>query len=818
MFVNFWGLAFKQSVMILIGITVVFAVLFGVLTSQMHSRLTLMVTQKGDEISQANVNYIDKLFNASRVVGDDIAEVLSEKKMTRDELDEVLLQSLANARTLVPQIVAVVVAFEPGMGPETKKDEDYMRLARFTNNETKLITGANYQVQEWYSSTKKGGTARWQEPFIGEFVHEPIAVYNVPLYRTNKKGEKVLMGVLAVDMSIDFLKETVSSIPVGNSGYAMILSAKNSVVAYPKNLAKEKGLSELKVQELKDKKPVPFDRKLKADKGLFLGLVGNSEESAFYYTKMESNNWTFMVVWPAKKFLEDQQSMLKLFVLLALGGYAIMFVIILLISVRVAKPLKSLVKAADKLGHGDFEAAIPEISGRDEVAQFAWAFTNMRSSLKDYIEKEKDLNRIERELDFARNIQLGILPKEECEENSQDDRHELAPFLLPAKEVGGDFYDFFKVDNDHLCVMVGDVSGKGVPAALLMMVCRIILRTMAKNLKSVGDTFNSTNYGLAKRNKQDMFVTVWMGIIDLRTGRVEFASAGHNPPAVRHKDGSVEFIKVRPGLPMAAMEETLYKTHSYDLKAGDTLFLYTDGVTEATNSENMLFGDQRLLDALAKGRDCTMADTCSMVKESIDQFVGSAPQFDDITMLSVKFNGVDEPVWERYEKTVDVAVATHGELKSFVENILTPMDGAKKMQMQNAWERYEKIVDVIPENQDILTAFVEGILAPMEGSLKSQMQVNIAIDEIYSNIVKFSSATKVTLIVEIRKATLTARLTFIDNGTPYDPLQQKDPDVTLSAEEREVGGLGIFIVKKTMDSVSYRRNGDYNELAITKTL
>ena len=212
------------------------------------------------------------------------------------------------------------------------------------------------------------------------------------------------------------------------------------------------------------------------------------------------------------------------------------------------------------------------------------------------------------------------------------------------------------------------------------------------------------------------------------------------------------------------------------------------------------------------------ANTCTFVKKEIDKFVQDVPQFDDITMLAVKFNGSDEPVWERYEKTIDVSGNNKGELKSFVEDILTPMDGAKKMQMQDAWERYEKIVDVIPENQDILTAFVEGILAPMDGSMKSQMQINIAIDEIYSNIVKFSGATRVTLIVEVRKATLTARLTFIDNGKPYDPIKQADPDITLPAEEREIGGLGIFIVKKTMDSVSYRRNGENNELAITKTL
>jgi sigma-B regulation protein RsbU (phosphoserine phosphatase) len=411
-----------------------------------------------------------------------------------------------------------------------------------------------------------------------------------------------------------------------------------------------------------------------------------------------------------------------------------------------------------------------------------------------------------------------MLPGEERDENSDDDRHELAPFLLPAKEVGGDFYDFFKIDNDHLCVVIGDVSGKGVAAALFMMVARIILRTMTKNLKSVVDAFNKTNYALAKRNRLNMFVTVWAGIIDLRTGHIDFASAGHNPPAIRHKDGSVEFIPSKAGLVMAAMERTVYKLQTCEMKKGDTLFLYTDGVTEATDSNNQLFNNDRLIEALKKSGNMNTADTCSFVKKEIDSFVKDAPQFDDITMLAIKFNGSDEPVWERYEKTIDVSGNNKGELKSFVEDILTPMDGAKKMQMQDAWERYEKIVDVIPENQDILTAFVEGILAPMDGSMKSQMQINIAIDEIYSNIVKFSGATEVTLIVEIRKATMMARLTFIDNGKPYDPIKQADPDISLPAEEREIGGLGIFIVKKTMDSVCYRRNGDKNELAITKTL
>lgn len=814
---NFRGLAFKQSMMILAAITVVFGLIFGIMSYKTQDMLNKMTVENGEETSRANVNYIDKLFNAGKLVGDDVATTLGKRKMTKAELDTFLLQSLTNARNLVPQIVAVVLAYEPGMGPETPKGE-FMRLARFTENEIKLVTGGHYDDKEWYYSTRDGKTSRWQEPFIGEFVPEPIAVYTVPIFQKNKNGEEVLAGVLAIDMSIDFLKDEISSIPVSNSGYAIITSAKNVAVAYPKSIAQGKRNREIVVKEIRGNSQVDFDRQTRDSSGLFLGTVAGGEESAIYYTTIKANNWTFMVVWPIEKYLKDQSSMRKLFLVLAIGGYIIILIIILLISFRVAKPLKELAIAARKLGRGNFNVTIPQITGRDEISEFAGAFSNMLTELKDHIERQKDMKRIERELDLARNIQLSMLPGSEHDENSDDDRHELAPFLLPAKEVGGDFYDFFKIDNDHLCVVIGDVSGKGVAAALFMMVARIILRTTTKNLKSIVDAFNRTNFALAKRNKLNMFVTVWAGIIDLRTGHIDFASAGHNPPAVRHSDGSVEFIKSKAGLVMAAMEETIYKPQTYDLKKGDTLFLYTDGVTEATNSNNVLFGDNRLLATLKMGGERSTADTCTLVKKEIDNFVQDAPQFDDITMLAIKFNGIDEPIWERYEKTIDVADDNKGELKSFVEGILTPMDGAKKVQMQDAWDRYEKIVDVIPENQDILTAFVEGILAPMEGSLKSQMQINIAIDEIYSNIVKFSGATKVTLIVEVRKATLTARLTFIDNGKPYDPIKQADPDVTLPAEEREIGGLGIFIVKKTMDSVCYRRNGENNELAITKTL
>ena len=188
---NFRGLAFKQSVWILIGVTIVFATVFGVVSTQMKDGLYNLVVQKGEEISEANVTYIDKLFNTGRKIGDDIGASLSSREMTKAEMDEFLLQSLGNARKIVPQIIAVVVAFEPGMGPETKSGE-FMRLARFVHDSTVLITGADYEKETWYKSTKEGMTSRWQEPFIGVFVQEPIAVYTIPIMRKNRQGEEVL--------------------------------------------------------------------------------------------------------------------------------------------------------------------------------------------------------------------------------------------------------------------------------------------------------------------------------------------------------------------------------------------------------------------------------------------------------------------------------------------------------------------------------------------------------------------------------------------------------------------------------------------------
>ena len=208
--------------------------------------------------------------------------------------------------------------------------------------------------------------------------------------------------------------------------------------------------------------------------------------------------------------------------------------------------------------------------------------------------------------------------------------------MNPAKEVGGDFYDFFLLDDDHLVLVIADVSGKGVPAALFMVIAKTLLKNAAQTGQTPGQVLEQVNEQLCENNEAEMFVTAWMGIYEISTGHLLAANAGHEYPAIRREDGQFKLYKDRHNFVLAAMKDTRYREYELDLGKGDTLFIYTDGVTEATNEENVLYGTQRMLDTLNLTPGASPQSLLRAVKSDIDRFVGKAPQFDDITMLCLK--------------------------------------------------------------------------------------------------------------------------------------------------------------------------------------
>lgn len=282
------------------------------------------------------------------------------------------------------------------------------------------------------------------------------------------------------------------------------------------------------------------------------------------------------------------------------------------------------------------------IRSNDEIGDLAGSFNNMAASLKQHIENltavTAEKERIGAELDVATHIQKSMLP---CIFPAFPERKEFDVYatMTPAKEVGGDFYDFFMVDDTHLAVVMADVSGKGVPAALFMVIGKTLIKDHTQPGKSLGEVFTDVNNMLCDSNSEGLFITAFEGVLDLVTGEFRYVNAGHEPPYLCKQGEGFEAYKIKAGFVLAGMEDLRYREGSLQLSPGDRIFLYTDGVTEATDGANQLYGSERLHRVLNANLDAGPETLLPAVKADVDQFVGDAPQFDDITMLCLAYRG-----------------------------------------------------------------------------------------------------------------------------------------------------------------------------------
>lgn len=400
------------------------------------------------------------------------------------------------------------------------------------------------------------------------------------------------------------------------------------------------------------------------------------------------------------------------------------------------------------------------------------------------VKQSRERSIYENELQTATSIQEGVLPHvfPPYPERTEFDLHAS---MNPAKEVGGDFYDYYMPDDDHLVITIADVSGKGIPAALMMMVTKTLIKS--HGLSGSGDTSKilaSVNDQFCENNELDMFVTVFLGVLTLSTGEFRYTNAGHEYPAISRGGNKFELIKEHHSPPLGCMEGIVYKEHKIMLFPGDIIYVYTDGVTEANDSSQRFYGEKRLIDALNQPFYGEMAKLDENVSSSIAEFSGKAEQFDDITMLSLKYNGSKES----------------GKARSEMNELKVKADVSEL---------------------DRVLSFADSILESMDCSMKSQMQIDVAIEEIFVNIAHYaypSGDGEATINIESDTSSGTVSITFIDQGTPYDPLKNSDPDITLSADDRPIGGLGIFMVKKSMDDVSYEYKDNQNRLTIKKSI
>ncbi|NLA26706.1 MAG: SpoIIE family protein phosphatase [Firmicutes bacterium] len=423
-----------------------------------------------------------------------------------------------------------------------------------------------------------------------------------------------------------------------------------------------------------------------------------------------------------------------------------------------------------KITGGDLDEKVLVTSNAEFVA-LSEGINAMVCALKEAVAAEAA--RIDAELEFARAIQHSALPSVFP---PYPDRSEFDIYaaMFSAKEVGGDFYDFYLLDDDHLAILIADVSDKGIPAALFMMKSKTVLKSLAESGLSPAEAFTAANGELCENNDAGMFVTAWLGVLEISSGRLTYVNAGHNPPLVKQGD-RFDYLKSRAFFVLAGLEGVQYEQFELQLADGDALFLYTDGVTEALNTHGALYGEKRLQTVLNHHLGQSCADLLPAVKASVDAFVGEAPQVDDITMLALRFSGGNRG-----------------------PSITVP---AK------------------PESLGRVLDFVNARLAVSSCPAKAQTMLNIAAEEIFTNIAHYAypeGQGAVRIEYAFQEEPPAASLTFIDSGIGYNPLQNPDPDTTLSAEERAIGGLGIYMVKKSMDHVGYEYTEGHNRLTVTK--
>ena len=540
---------------------------------------------------------------------------------------------------------------------------------------------------------------------------------------------------------------------VGNSGFVAICDENFNLVTYR---------SDFEGAEL-DKIGITFDRETTAEGEIFEAMV---------YDKPYLCSYRFVegyyIVGAMPKFEAMFMKEVSVYVntFMEILIFAALFVLIyFLIKKIIIDNLRKINQGLAEITNGNLNVTV-DVRSNEEFASLSDDINQTVGTLKRYIKEAAA--RIDKELEFAKQIQYSSLPTVFPKSNS----FKLYAEMITAKEVGGDFYDFYMLNDSTIAFLVADVSGKGIPAAMFMMRAKTVIRDLAERGLEPDEIFTIANGKLCENNDAGMFVTAWLGILDTKTGLMKFANAGHNPPLFKRNGEKFEYMKARSGMLLAGMEGIKYRKNELQLAPGDKIYLYTDGVTEATDNNTELYGEQRLLDFVNSLENTEPESLCKLIKEDVDKFVGTAPQFDDITMLAMNFDAV----------------------------------------------LGDECISVVPDSDSFAAvgAFADSLSAKLEIVPKIAKKINIVFDEIYANIVNYSKATLANISYRIESGKLI--ITFSDNGIPYNPLKAAEPDTTLSAEEREIGGLGIFMVKKMTESMKYEYVDDKNILTLVIAL
>lgn len=620
--------------------TLIFGAVLGYNYYQAREMITAKLEMDARHLAAATTGRVETVIAAVAAQTEAMARSFETFAFSHAQvLDLIKASVLAN-----PDVFGATAAFDPS--PEGRFKGPYAPYFYRTSEGVGYVDlkdSYDYTLQDWFQIPRELGGTEWSEPYYDEGGGNTLmATCSAPFYET-KNGSRSFAGVVTADISLVRLTDIVSSIKVLKTGFAFLLSRNGTVLAHPsRDYIMNESLFSI-AEERQSRELRNIARRMAEGGSDFIPYrTVSGVDSWLYYAPLRGVGWSLGVIFPRDELLADIRRLTLHMAVMGLGGILLLTIVIMFIARSITTPLRALAAATDPIAAGDFDAPLPEFRSRDEVGVLAHDFCLMRDALKDHVRRLTETTaareRMESELKIAHDIQMSILPKTFPPFPTREE-FDLFAVILPAREVGGDFYDFFQIDDNQLCFVMADVSGKGVPAALFMAVTKTLIKSFARVGVTPDAIVSHVNEELAEGNDACMFVTLFCGIMNIKSGEIQYANAGHNPPMVLKKSGAVEWLPRASSLVAGAMPGVPYKSEVFVLSPGDSLFLYTDGVTEAMNPEEELFSEERLEKCLATCAGRPITETLRLVMDDLHGFTRDAPQSDDITMMMIRYEG-----------------------------------------------------------------------------------------------------------------------------------------------------------------------------------
>ena len=684
-----------------------------------------------------------------------------------------------------PDFYNCSIAFEPNYFKEhgryfsaySKHDGDSIRTMQGGND--------NYQYfyMDWYLLPKLLDQPCWTEPYMDYDVpsntSEMVSSYCKALKDPNGK----VFAVVNISLSLKWLSNTISAVKPYPNSYSIMIGRGGTYFVHPDSTKISRETIFTQTLEHPDTAITALGHAMQNGEEGMKRMEINGEDCYVFYKPLGKTGCSMAIVCPESDIFGGFNRLRHTVTGIVCIGLLLMLFFFIRIITRELIPLRRLAEEAETIASGHFDTVLPDFKRIDEIGQLSHTFNNMQQSLVKYIDELKSTTSqkvsFERELKIASGIQMGMLPKDFPTSRERDDV-QLYASLTPAREVGGDLFDFYFRD-EKLFFCIGDVAGKGVPASLFMAVTRSVFRTISARESMPDRIIASLNATIIDMNESNMFVTLFVGVLDLPTGRLRYCNAGHDAPLL--VGAGMGPLACDSNIPVGVIPSWKFTLQETRIFTGTTIFLFTDGLTEAENANHEQFQLERISEVAEQSLERQEQNPKQLIDQmttAVHQFVGDAEQSDDLTMMAIQYIKLQSDVRIR-------------------RSIVLPNN-----------------VQATPR----LAAFVEEMCEAVGFSPSDTTMINLAVEEAVVNVMKYAYPpdTKGDVTIEAVSNDVRLKFTIIDSGAPFDPTVQSQVDTTLSAMERPIGGLGIHLVRQIMDSINYERMDNLNVLTLRKKL